>query len=69
MTELATATALVLATALVGFFSLVATLVFLWKVYKHGGHHDLTAAAKALRDARHRSAHAEPAVERPAGNG
>jgi hypothetical protein len=69
MTELTTATALVLATAMVGFLSLVATLLFLWKVYKHGGRNDLTAAAKALQDALHRRAHAAPAVERPEGNG
>lgn len=49
--ELATAAALVLARALVGFFSLV----------------DLTATTKALRAARHRPAHAAPAGEHPAG--
>lgn len=54
MTELTTVTALLLAAALIGFLSLLATLVFLWKVYKHGGRRDLTAAAQALRDARPR---------------
>jgi hypothetical protein len=52
MTELTTTVVGVTATSLIGFLSLLITLVFLWKVYKRGGRHDLTAAARALRDAR-----------------
>jgi len=52
MTELTTTAVVVMATSLIGFLSLLAVLVFLWKVYKRGGRHDLTAAARALRDAR-----------------
>lgn len=52
MTELTTTAVVVMATSLIGFLSLLITLVFLWKVYKRGGRHDLTAAARALRDAR-----------------
>jgi hypothetical protein len=49
--ELTTTTAIAIA-SLTGFLSLLATLVFLWKVYKRGGRQDLTAAGRALRDAR-----------------
>lgn len=52
MTELTTTAVVVMATSLIGFLSLLITLVFLWKVYKRGGRQDLTAAARALRDAR-----------------
>lgn len=52
MTELTTTAVVVMATSLIGFLSLLITLVFLWKVYKRGGRHDLTAAARALRDTR-----------------
>ncbi|MFF1614160.1 hypothetical protein ACFVYA_40890 [Amycolatopsis sp. NPDC058278] len=45
-------TIIVVATSLFSFLSLLAVLVFLWKVYKHGGRGDLTAAAQALRDVR-----------------
>jgi hypothetical protein len=51
MTEMATVIAVV-ATGLFGFLSLLVTVVFLWKVYKHGGRGDLTAAARALRESR-----------------
>ncbi|OXM59761.1 hypothetical protein [Amycolatopsis vastitatis] len=47
-----TATVIVGATSLFSFLSLLATLVFLWKVYQHGGRNDLTAAARALHEAR-----------------
>ncbi len=65
MTELATVTALLLVTALIGFLRLLATLVFLWKVYKRGGRRDLTAAAQTLREARHRpmTTNASPTVD------
>lgn len=52
MIELTTTALVVMGTSLIGFLSLVAVLVFLWKVYKRGGRQDLTAAAHALRDAR-----------------
>lgn len=52
MIELTTTAIVVMGTSLIGFLSLVAVLVFLWKVYKRGGRQDLTAAARALRDAR-----------------
>ncbi len=45
-------TVIVVATSLFSFLSLLATLVFLWKVYKRGGRSDLTAAARALHEAR-----------------
>jgi len=32
--------------------ALISVLVFLWKVYDRGGRTDLTAAARAVRDAR-----------------
>ncbi|MET8854496.1 hypothetical protein [Amycolatopsis sp. NPDC004625] len=47
-------TTVIVTTSLFSFLSLLATLVFLWKVYKHGGRGDLTAAARALRDVRRR---------------
>ncbi|RJQ87483.1 hypothetical protein [Amycolatopsis panacis] len=50
MIELATITTV--ATSLFAFLSLMATLVFLWKVYNRGGPDHLKAAARALRDSR-----------------
>ncbi|WP_328647391.1 hypothetical protein OHS58_05745 [Amycolatopsis sp. NBC_00348] len=53
-------TIIVVATSLFSFLSLLAVLVFLWKVYKHGGRGDLTAAAQALRDVRRPRSLARP---------
>jgi hypothetical protein len=39
-----------------GFLSLLAILTFLWKVYDRGGRADLSAASRAIRDARQRQA-------------
>lgn len=52
MIEPTTTAIVVLGTSLIGLLSLIAVLVFLWKVYKRGGRRDLTAAARALHDAR-----------------
>lgn len=52
MGEVTTTAIVVMTTIGCGFLSLLATLVFLWKVYKRGGRHDLTAAARALRETR-----------------
>ncbi|WP_410595493.1 hypothetical protein [Amycolatopsis sp. lyj-23] len=47
-----TTTAIVVAaTCALGVLRLLLTLLFLWKVYTRGGRQDLTAAARALRDA------------------
>ncbi|QXV63554.1 hypothetical protein CVV72_41060 (plasmid) [Amycolatopsis sp. TNS106] len=54
MSEVTTAAIVVVTTSGCGLLSLLATLVFLWKVYKRGGRQDLTAAASALRRARPR---------------
>ncbi|UMP07238.1 hypothetical protein [Amycolatopsis sp. EV170708-02-1] len=52
MIEVTTAAIAVAATSGCGLLGLLATLVFLWKIYKRGGRQDLAAAARALRDAR-----------------
>jgi hypothetical protein len=57
-----------------GFLSLLAILVFLWKVYDRGGRADLNAASRAIRDARQRQLsvpatrrrHRPPRAPRPA---
>ena len=54
MTELTTTAIAFMVAGLFGFLSLLVTTVFLWKVYKRGGRTDLTAAARALREARPR---------------
>jgi len=54
MTELTTTAITFTIAGLFGFLSLLVTTVFLWKVYERGGRTDLTAAARALREARPR---------------
>jgi hypothetical protein len=51
MIGMATAMAVAMG-SLFGFLSLLAILVFLWKVYSRGGSTGLTAASHAIRDAR-----------------
>jgi len=65
MIDVTTTAIVVAATSGFGFLSLLARLVFLWKVYKRGGRYDLTAAARALREARPRRLPL-PTVQKPA---